>query len=130
MKILRKCAESVYTKRILKVKKRFFAKTTWYDLLVDYILELIKNAMGGVASKIMSFLKTNKTKDESKLTPVNNFCNGRKTLTKLKIRKQSEDNMIKNVRNLFKLKNENEEIKNRVIGDIGNLFNEKKIIRN
>ena len=38
--------------------------------------------------------------------------------------------MIKNVRDLFKLKNENEEIKNRVIGDTGNLFNEKKTIRN
>ena len=36
--------------------------------------------------------------------------------------KQSEDKIIKNVRNLFRLKKENEAIKNRIIRDIKNLF--------
>ena len=33
-------------------------------------------------------------------------------------KKQSEENIVKSIRNLFKLKKENEEIKDRVIKDI------------
>ena len=33
-------------------------------------------------------------------------------------KKQSEENIVKSIRNLFKLKKENEEIKDRVIRDI------------
>ena len=42
--------------------------------------------------------------------------------SKLKIQKQSEDNIIKSIRNIFKLKKENETIKDRIIRDIKILF--------
>ena len=37
-------------------------------------------------------------------------------------KKQSEENMIKSIRNIFKLKKENEAIKDRTIRDIRTLF--------
>ena len=46
---------------------------------------------------------------------------GKKT-RKLKIQKESEDKIIKKIRNLFKLRKENEAIWNRVIRDISTLF--------
>ena len=41
------------------------------------------------------------------------------------VKKQSEENIIKSVRNLFKLKKEHESIKNRIIRDIGTLFKQE-----
>ena len=56
-----------YTKnRILKFKKEPFTKTTWYGLLVNYILESIKNTMGRVKGKNKNLFKTN-TKDKQLL---------------------------------------------------------------
>ena len=49
-----------------------------------------------------------------------------KKLMKLKIEKQSEDSILKNVRNFFRLKKENKVIKYRVIRDITNLFKQKR----
>ena len=43
------------------MKKRLFAKNTCYDLLINYIPELIKR-MGGVKDKIMSFIETRTTR--------------------------------------------------------------------
>ena len=43
-------------------------------------------------------------------------------------RKQSEDNAIKSIRNRFKLKKENEAIKDRIIRDIRTPFLNKKMI--
>ena len=40
-------------------------------------------------------------------------------------RKQSEDNAIKSIRNRFKLKKENEAIKDRIIRDIRTLFKQE-----
>ena len=51
-----------------------------------------------------------KTKDYSKLEPFKTVYGGRK--------KQSEENIIKSIRNLLKLKKENEPIKDRIIRDI------------
>ena len=45
--------------------------------------------------------------------------------SKLKIQKQSEDNIIKSIRNLFKLKRDNEAIKDRIIQDIKILFEQE-----
>ena len=76
--------------------------------------------MGGVKDKIMSLLKTNTTKDYNKPTRVNNVFGGGKKPRKLKIKKESEsgNNIIKDVRNLFRLKKEKEVIKDRIIRDI------------
>ena len=59
----------------------------------------------------MSFFKT---KDYSKPEPVKTVYVGGK--------KQSEENVVKRIRNLFKLKKENEAIKDRIIRDIRALF--------
>ena len=42
------------------------------------------------------------------------------------MQKPSEDTIIKNIRNLFRLKLENETIKDKVIGDIKTLFKQQK----
>ena len=78
--------------------------------------------MGGAKDKTMSLFKTNTTKDYSKLMHIRNINVGGKKPSKLKMQKQSEDNKIKNIRNLFRLKMENETIKGRVIRDNKNLF--------
>ena len=41
-------------------------------------------------------------------------------------KKQSEENMIKSIRNIFKLKKENEAIKDRTIRDIRTLFEQQE----
>ena len=41
-------------------------------------------------------------------------------------KKQSEENIIKNIRNLFKLKKENNTIKDRIIRDIRTLFEQQQ----
>ena len=63
----------------------------------------------------MSFFKT---KDYSKPVHVKTACGGGK--------KQSEENIIKRIRNLFQLKKENEAIKDRIIRDISTLFEQKE----
>ena len=45
--------------------------------------------------------------------------------SELKIQIQPEDNIIKNIRNLFQIKNENEQIKGRIIRDIKNLLEQE-----
>ena len=58
----------------------------------------------------MSRFKTKTTKIYSKVTCVNSVYSGGQKSRKLKIKKkkQSKDNIIKNVRNLYRLKKENE----------------------
>ena len=58
-----------------------------------------------------------KTKDYSKPKRVKTFYGGSK--------KQSEENIIKSIRNLFKLKKEDEAIKLRTIRDITTLFKQE-----
>ena len=60
----------------------------------------------------MSLFKTNTTNDYSEPTRVNNVHRGGKKPRKPKKKKLLEDNIIKNVRNLFKLK-KNAAIKDR-----------------
>ena len=75
-------------------KKRTFTKNIWYDWynwLIKYIPEPLKKSVGRVKDQIMSLFKT---KDYSK--PVKTV-NGRG-------KKESEENIIKNIRNLFKPK--------------------------
>ena len=49
------------------------------------------------------------------------YGNGKRP-SKLEIQKQFKDNIIKSIRNLFKLKTKNEAIKDRIIRDIRILF--------
>ena len=78
--------------------------------------------MGGVEDEIISCFKT---KDYSKPKRVKTVYGGGKKHNKLKIQKQSDENIIKSIKNIFKLKKENETIKNRIIRDIGNLFKQE-----
>ena len=48
--------------------------------------------------------KTNTTKDYGKVNRIKNMYGGGKKPKKLNIKKQSEDKIIKNIKNLFKLK--------------------------
>ena len=99
-------------------------ENTWYDWSVNYISKPNKETEGGVKGKIMSRFKANTTKDYSKPTSIKNLYDGGKKPTKLKMLEQSEDSIIKNIRNLFRfqIKKENEAIKDRIIRDIKNIF--------
>ena len=66
--------------------------------------------MGGITDQIMILFKIN---DFSKPKPVKTVYGGGK--------KQSEENIVQSIRNIFKLKKENEAIKDR-IRDIRSLF--------
>ena len=71
--------------------------------------------MGRVKDQIMSLFKT---KDYIKQQRVKNmYMSGKK---------QSEENIIKSIRSLFKLKKENEVISDRIIRDIRRLFEQKE----
>ena len=97
-------------------KKRTLTKNTWYDWydwLINYNPEPIRKSVSGVKDQIMSLVKTNAY---SKLQSVKTVYGGGK--------KQSEENIIKSIRNLFKLKAEKERIKDRMIRDIMTLFKE------
>ena len=52
------------------------------------------------------------------------YRTGKKSI-KPKTQKQSEENIIKIIRNLFKLKNQNETIKDSIIRDIRTLFEQE-----
>ena len=65
--------------------------------------------MGGYKDQIMSLFKT---KDYSEQKPAKTVYGN----------KQSEENIVKSIRNLFKLKKEKEEIKERIIRDIRKIF--------
>ena len=98
--------------KIKLTKKRTFMKSAWYDWhdwLINYTPETIK-AVGGVKNRIMILCKT---KDYSQPKLVKTVYEDGKKPIKLKIQKQSENNIIKNIRNLFKLKKENKAIRDR-----------------
>ena len=51
-------------------------KSPWYDWLVKYILEIVKNTVGSFNNKIVCLLKANATKNYSKLTCAKNLYIG------------------------------------------------------
>ena len=57
-----------------------------------------------VKTKLWVFLKKAEPKSYSKPTSLNNVHVGKKEPRKLKLKKKSEDNIINDVRNLFRLK--------------------------
>ena len=66
--------------------------------------------MGVVKDKIMSLFRTNITKDYSKPTCVNNVYGGGKKPKRPKSKKQYKYSIIKNARNLFRIRKGNEPI--------------------
>ena len=103
-------------------EERTFAKSTWsdwLDWLIKYIFKPIKEVGGGKEKVVSLFKITQPRTIEAK--HVKNVYGGGKKLRKLGIQEQSEDKIIKNIRNLFKLK-KNEQIKERIIRDIKTVF--------
>ena len=66
-----------------------------YDCLINYIPKPIKKSAGGVKGQNVSKFSMEVEKKSSKS----------------KIQQQSEENMIKSIRNLFKLKNKMKQLK-------------------
>ena len=84
------------------MKKTPFAKSSWYDVLINYIPEPNKRTHVGVKKKITSLFKTNKIKDFNNATYANNAYKTERT--KKSEKKKSKDDKIRNVGNLFKVK--------------------------
>ena len=68
------------------MKKTPFAKSSWYDVLINYIPEPNKRTHVGIKKKIMSLFKTNKIKDAN---------NAYKTERNQKIRKKKNQKTTK-----------------------------------
>ena len=79
-----------------EMKKKRPIKNNSYNLFFDFIPKPIRKSVGGFKYKVVSLFKTNQL---------------RNTVNKSIIQEQSEDNIIKTIRNLFELKKENESIK-------------------
>ena len=67
-----------------------------------------------------------KTKDQIKPKRFKTVYRSGKKSQKLKVEKQSEDNMIKNIINIFKLRKENTTLKDRMIRDINTLLEQQE----
>ena len=89
-----------------EMKKTRPIKNTWYDWLINYILEPIRKSAGGFKDKVISFCPTNTLKQTV-------HERGKKFI---KPKTQNK------VRNPFILKKKKKEIKDRLIRDIWTLF--------
>ena len=76
--------------------------------------------MGGVKNQVMILFKTTGYSQPKLVKTAKTVYGGRK--------KKSEEDVIKSIRNLFKLKKENEEIEHRITTDIRTLFEQEKEI--
>ena len=83
----------------------------------------MQKSIGGIKDQIMNLFT--KTKAYSKTKLVKTVYRSGKKISKSKIQKQNEDNIIKNIRNLFKIKKENEVIEERIIRDIKIIFQQE-----
>ena len=102
-----------------EIKKIRPIKNNWYDWLINYIPEHIRENVGGFKDKIVSLFKTN--------TPKQTVYGSGKKLSKPKTttKKQSEENIINSITSLFIQNKENKEIKDRIIRDIRTLFEQE-----
>ena len=75
---------------------------SWDDLLISYIPDSIRKIVGGFKDKVVSLFNTSKPKQTE-------YGAGKK-LSQSETKKQSEENTIKAIRNLFILKKENKKI--------------------
>ena len=83
-----------------EMKKKRPIKNTWYDWLISYVPNPIRKTVGGFKGNVVSLFKTNTLEEYGKQTV---HGSGNRP-SKLKIQKQTEDNIIKSIRNLFELK--------------------------
>ena len=95
---------------------------TWYDWLINYIPESIKKNVGGSKGKVVTLFKTN--------TPKQTVYGRGKKLSKPKPQKQSEENVIKIIRNLFTLKKKIKKLKIEQLEILGPFLNKKMIVIN
>ena len=89
-------------------------KSSWFDWC-NWLINDIPKPIKKTANKLLSLFKSNKIASSS----------GKK-LSKPKIQKESQDKIINNIRNLFKLEKENKEIEEKIIGDIKKNFEQKE----
>ena len=102
------------------MERRPFTKSTRYDWLMHYIPESIKKWLVVIRKRLWVFLKQTQPKIIIKMEK------NQENQKHKKKKKQSEDNIIKNVRNLFQVLKENEAIKYKIIRNIRTLFESKK----
>ena len=81
---------------------------------------------GGVKDRILSLSKTNSTKNYIKPKRAKNVYGTGSRPSKLKIQKQSKDNITKNIRHPFRVKKGNKTIKNRIIRNIKTISEQEK----
>ena len=90
-----------------EMRKKRSIKNTWYDWLINYILEPITKTVGSFKDKVASPLKTDAPEDYGK-----QIVHGRgKKSSRPKPQQQSEENIIQSGKNPFKFKKENETIR-------------------
>ena len=100
-----------------EMEKQRPIKSTWYECLINYIPEPIRKTVNGFEDKVVSLFETSTSKDYGEKTV---YSRGKKP-SKPKTQNQFEENIIKSIRNLFKLKRETKTIKdriNRIIRDV------------
>ena len=102
------------------LKKKRSIENIWYNWSINYIPEPIRKTIGGIKDKVVNLFKTNTPENYGKQT----MYQSENKPSQLKIQKQTEDNIIKSIRNPFKLKKENKAIKDRIIRDIRTLFDQ------
>lgn len=104
------------------MKKKIIAKNLWYNWykwLMNYIRKPVKKPWVVLRTIVWVFLKPKIIVKENVKTV---YGSGKKP-SKLRIQKQSEEeNIIKNIKNLFQLKKENRKIQDRAIRDVKTLF--------
>ena len=103
-----------------EMEKKRPSKNTRYDWLINYIPRPIRKFVGH-KDKVVNLFKTNTPKDYGKQVM---YGRGKKPI-KPKTQNQSEKNIIKSIKNLFKLKKENEAIKNTIIRNFRTLFEQE-----
>ena len=98
-------------KKKKEMKKIRPNKNTWYDWLINYITEPIRESVGGFKDKIVSLFNRN--------TPKQTVNRRRKKLSKPK--KLNKPKM-QNIKKSFISEENKEKIKDRIFGDIWTLF--------
>ena len=78
-------------------------------------MDEFEQTLGGVKYKVTSLFEINPNKNYSKLIPFKKCLVFERNQRKLKMKKQSKDKMMRNIRNLFRLQKEDEAIKARIV---------------
>ena len=79
-----------------EMRKKRPIKNPWYDWLINHVPNSIGKTVDTFKDKVVSFFKASTPREYGKQT---GYWSGNRA-SKLKIQKQSEDNIIKSIRNL------------------------------